>query len=47
MGTPTNNRMKILHIAVHLGGGIGTVLRNWIRLDRQNEHTILILNKNY
>jgi glycosyltransferase involved in cell wall biosynthesis len=39
--------MKILHIAIHLGGGVGTVLRNWIKKDTNNEHNILLLNKNF
>jgi glycosyltransferase involved in cell wall biosynthesis len=39
--------MKILHIAVHIGGGVGTVLKNWIKKDFENEHTILLLNHNY
>ena len=39
--------MKILHIAVHLGGGVGTVLKNWIKKDIQNNHTVLLLNHNY
>lgn len=39
--------MKILHIAVHLGGGVGTVLRNWIKKDNHNEHNILLLNRNF
>lgn len=38
---------KILHIAVHLGGGIGTVLTNWIKKDTKNEHTILCLSRTY
>jgi glycosyltransferase involved in cell wall biosynthesis len=38
---------KILHISVHLGGGIGTVLLNWIKQDTKNKHTILCLNRNY
>ena len=39
--------MKILHVAVHLGGGVGTVLKNWIKKDINNDHTILVLNETY
>ena len=39
--------MRILHITVHLGGGIGTVLVNWMKRDFENEHTIVCLNRNY
>jgi len=39
--------INILHIAVHLGGGVGTVLKNWIKKDEINNHTVLLLNKNY
>jgi hypothetical protein len=38
---------KILHIIVHLGGGVGTVLLNWIKRDKNNQHTILCLNNTY
>lgn len=38
---------NILHITVHLGGGIGPVLLNWIESDTQNKHTIICLNHNY
>lgn len=38
---------NILHIAVHLGGGVGTVVKNWIKNDSVNNHTVLLLNKNY
>lgn len=40
-------KLKVLHIAVHLGGGVGTVLRNWIKNDSINNHTVLLLNHNY
>ncbi len=39
--------MNITHIAVHLGGGVGTVVKNWINKDTKNKHTILLLNKNF
>lgn len=39
--------MNILHIAVHLGGGVGTVVKNWIKNDPINNHKVLLLNKNY
>jgi L-malate glycosyltransferase len=38
--------MKILHIACHLGGGIGAVIDNWIKNDKDNVHTIACLNPN-
>lgn len=38
---------KILHIAVHLGGGIGSVVSNWIRTDKVNRHVVLCLSNNY
>lgn len=38
---------KIVHVTVHLGGGIGTVLLNWIKKDIGNKHTILCLNRSY
>jgi len=37
----------ILHITVHLGGGVGSVIMNWIKTDTENSHTILCLNNNY
>ena len=39
--------INVLHIAVHLGGGVGTVIKNWIKKDEVNSHTVLLLNKNY
>jgi glycosyltransferase involved in cell wall biosynthesis len=36
--------MKILHVAPHLGGGIGTVVLDWIEKDKDNIHTILCLD---
>jgi len=39
--------INVLHIAVHLGGGVGTVVKNWIDRDLENNHTVLLLNKNY
>ncbi len=38
---------NILHITPHMGGGIGTVLINWIKQDSINNHTVLCLNRNY
>ena len=38
---------NIVHITVHLGGGIGSVLWNWVKADKQNNHKILCLNYNY
>ncbi len=35
---------KILHITPHLGGGIGTVLLNWVQYDEKNQHTIITLD---
>ncbi|MFP3043683.1 glycosyltransferase family 4 protein [Treponema primitia] len=38
---------KILHITPHLGGGVGSVVLNWIEKDVfQNIHTIISLDKN-
>lgn len=39
--------MNILHLTVHLGGGIGTVLSNWVKLDTNNNHQIMCLNETY
>ena len=36
--------MKILNAVVHLGGGIGTTLKNFFDMDRSNTHTIACLN---
>lgn len=38
--------MKILHVAVHLGGGVGAVIDNLIKHDNKNIHTIGCLNPN-
>lgn len=35
--------MKILHIAPHFGGGVGTVVLNWVKKDKENEHILLSL----
>lgn len=35
--------MKILHIAPHLGGGVGQFCNNIFRLDKNNEHFFLLL----
>lgn len=34
----------ILHITPHLGGGVGTVLLNWLDCDKLNKHTIATLD---
>lgn len=42
-----NNAKKILHITPHLGGGIGSVVLNWMAKDESgNLHTIISLDKN-
>ena len=35
---------NILHITPHLGGGIGTVLLNWLSYDKSNSHTVVTLD---
>jgi len=40
-------KYNILHIVTHCGGGVGSVLMNWITTDTKNKHTILCLNTNY
>lgn len=41
-----NNR-EILHITPHLGGGVGTVVLNWMKKDTSGrKHTIVSLDKN-
>lgn len=37
--------MKILHVTVHLGGGIGTVVSGVCIRDQKNEHSILCLEE--
>lgn len=37
--------MRILHVTVHLGGGIGTVVSGVCIRDRKNEHSILCLEE--
>lgn len=37
--------MKILHVTVHLGGGIGTVVSGVCTGDQENEHSILCLEE--
>jgi glycosyltransferase involved in cell wall biosynthesis len=37
--------MKILHVAGHYGGGIGTVVRGWLENDGANEHTVFSLEQ--
>lgn len=39
--------MNILHIATHLGGGVGTVLINWAATDKKNKHIFMCLGYNY
>ena len=36
--------INILHITPHLGGGIGTVLLNWLSCDKANSHTVISLD---
>jgi len=36
--------MKILNIVCHLGGGIGTTLKNFFESDAKNEHIVACLN---
>jgi len=41
------NNKKILHITPHLGGGVGSVVLNWVKKDTfDNFHTIMSLDKN-
>jgi glycosyltransferase involved in cell wall biosynthesis len=41
------HKLSILHITPHLGGGIGSVILNWIKKDSSGYlHTILSLDKN-
>ncbi|MDR2407731.1 MAG: hypothetical protein LBE13_06435, partial [Bacteroidales bacterium] len=41
------NNLSILHITPHLGGGVGTVVLNWIKKDTSGyKHTIISLDKN-
>jgi glycosyltransferase involved in cell wall biosynthesis len=41
------NNKKILHITPHLGGGVGTVVLNWMKKDTfGHSHTIISLDKN-
>lgn len=40
-------KLNVLHIAVHFGGGAGTVLNNWFKHDTNNNHTAILLNNNY
>lgn len=35
---------KILHIASHYGGGVGTIINAWIKKDTKNSHTLTYLN---
>jgi glycosyltransferase involved in cell wall biosynthesis len=44
---PLKYKYEILHITVHLGGGIGTVLLNWMKKGKNNHHVILCLNSTY
>jgi glycosyltransferase involved in cell wall biosynthesis len=36
--------MKILHITPHLGGGVGTVIMDWLKKDRSHSHRIVCLD---
>ena len=36
--------MKILNVAVHCGGGIGTTMKNFFDNDKDNQHTMACLN---
>ena len=36
--------MRVLNIAVHSGGGVGTVLKNFLENDTNNVHTLACLN---
>lgn len=35
---------NILHITPHLGGGVGTVLLNWLAYDKSNLHSVITLD---
>ncbi len=35
---------KILHLAAHYGGGVGSIVQSWIENDHQNYHTLTYLN---
>lgn len=43
------NKIKVLHLSTHLGGGIGTVVRNWLNKeilwDTDYEHSVFTLEK--
>jgi len=42
-----NNQLSILHITPHLGGGVGSVVLNWMKKDNSGYlHTIISLDKN-
>lgn len=36
--------LKILHLTPHLGGGVGTVVLNWLSQDKLNTHSIITLD---
>ena len=38
-------KKRVLHISVHMGGGIGNALSSLVCADRNNEHTIILLQK--
>lgn len=40
----TDISCKILHITPHLGGGVGTVLLNWLTFDKEFKHSIITLD---
>lgn len=35
---------RILHITPHLGGGVGTVIHDWVKADNENHHTVIHLD---
>ncbi len=36
--------IKVLHITPHLGGGVGTVLLNWLTFDKVYSHSVITLD---
>ncbi|MDA0067573.1 hypothetical protein OFS07_15040 [Brachyspira hyodysenteriae] len=41
------NKIKILHITPHLGGGVGTVLLDWFKYEKNNkyfQHSVICLD---
>lgn len=35
---------KILHVAAHYGGGVGSIIKTWIKYDQKNQHSLSYLN---